>query len=213
LKSTRKNLVTIGAGLSNLEVSYASATFKTRICVNMKLPPNKHKSQLAELCDYWKNQVKEESSNILIDDICEFLCDYCGGHFFSTAMFSEHAFTHPDAKISYGNLINFKQYFHSENFQKSETMMIVRERCFNPMLSPIKTALGQVFLGQATDSDVSRLEELGFISSETKDIVSPMLCNEFLATISFFLSFFFSFFFNFALLFSCEHKPIEFLFV
>ena len=130
LKSSRRNLVTIAAGVVQYVASDTTAAFQSRIHVNLILSNEEgklDKSQLQELIDYWKSVVKVD--NVAIEDICEYLCSYCGGHFFSTASFSEYAFNDGDCQDHNKTLADFRSHFNREAFRKSDAFSTVKNRC------------------------------------------------------------------------------------
>jgi len=90
----------IGAGfpliLSSAEEPNISSKFKFKKSAELRLQSDSE--ELQELVAYWKGINVVDSK--VVDDVCAYLHDYCGGHFFSTIKFMAYAFTTPAARES-----------------------------------------------------------------------------------------------------------------
>ncbi len=200
LKNTHHKLVVIGAGPVQFDILAPTSHFRERISVNLISKVEEDdttfkefmrswqerlgstRSQLQELIDYWKS-AGTNTTDQTIEDICNYLCDICGGHFFATAKFTEHAFTCCGKDDDYNkNLTEFKKHFNSLVFRQSKSYKDVYGRC---LLLDDKTqgALERVLVGCATCKELGRLEKFGLYSNATNDIVSPLLINEVYQTV------------------------------
>jgi hypothetical protein len=173
--------VVVGAGLVRYENFQATAHFQARIEVNLILK-NKDDSQLQELIEYWKENMGRKSDNVAIEDICKYLCTYCGGHFFATAKFTEYAFTSNDCQAHNHQLMAFINHFCSPDFRQTPAYLMVKERCLNLDVETV-SALESAYCGKASPAQITRLGRIGLFSVEKKDVVSSLLINEYLAAI------------------------------
>jgi hypothetical protein len=176
----RNDLVVVGAGVTQYANILPAANFKSRIQVNLVLK-NKDDSQLKELINYWKTFIGT-NSDVAVEDICRYLCSYCGGHFFATAKFTEYAFTSKQCKPYTRKLEDFIQHFCSAEIKLTSAFKAIKNRCLN-LDSESASALEHVYLGTADSTEISRLERIGLYSDDKKDIVSRLLINEYLASV------------------------------
>jgi hypothetical protein len=176
----RNDLVVVGAGVVQYAALQPTANFKSRVQVNLILK-NKDDSQLTELINYWK-KIIGANSDVAVEDICRYLCSYCGGHFFATAKFSEYAFTSQQSKPYIHNVEEFREHFGSPEIQQTSTFKAIKNRCLY-LSGESLSALKNVYVGTASPEEISRLERIGLYSDDKKDIVSSLLINEYLSNV------------------------------
>ena len=180
LKDTkRKNLITIGAGIPLIIRSPAQPNLTSLFQFKMsaELGLQRDSEEMQELVAYWKATNVVDSK--VVDDVCAYLQDYCGGHFFSTVKFMEYAFTMPAAIEAAAKSVGaFSKYFLGHEFQESKEYRDLLHRCFGDDFDrDTEDLLSRMLAGQGHSSDVTAMERLGWWSEEKRDVLSTFLRN------------------------------------
>jgi hypothetical protein len=174
LQSQNPNLVVVGAGVPQFDSSGFTVYFKTKMSLELRLQAGDE--DMSELIKYWKGLKVAEDA--VVEDICNFLCSYCGGHFFPTARLMEHAFTDSAAKPYLKSIFEFEKYFFSEEFNNSFAYKDVLDRCFSETLESRTSAmLSRVLAGKGSSADISTMRRLGWWSDQKREVISTLLCN------------------------------------
>lgn len=109
----------------------------------------------------------------MIKNICEYLCDYVGGHIYALGCCTLYFFTVAD--MSYlTNMNTFEQFLFSEKFMKTTEYGTIKERCYSSLKSDsIRQQLLCALSGK--QFDLVELSDLGYIKENGEDIISPFL--------------------------------------
>ncbi len=127
LKVVRRPLVVIGAGESKIFPPKFNIWWRKKMSSALLLQTGS--PDMMELTSHWKSL--RVADDVVVEEICDFLCDHCGGHFYSIAKFMEYAFTNSEATPYLKSLDDFKHHFFSLTFASSSTNEDVNFRCFH----------------------------------------------------------------------------------
>ena len=180
LKDTKKkNLITIAAGIPLIlrsgEEPNISSKFKFKKSAELRLQSDSLEMQ--ELVAHWQGLNVVDSK--VVEDVCVYLQDYCGGHFFSTVKLMEYAFTMPAAiEAAAKSMDALSKYFLGHEFQESKEYRNLLHRCFGEDFDrDTEDRLSRTLAGQGHSSDIAALQRLGWWSEEKQDVLSTFLRN------------------------------------
>jgi hypothetical protein len=174
LKIPRANIFVVGFGVPRyLNTQTTAAMFREKVSSDIFI--QKDSEEMKDIISYWKKTVNQDAA---VQEICDYLCDYCGGHLYPILKFSEYAFNSNEAKGFINSLTEFTDHFLNEGFKKSEFYHKVTKRCFDDDFDhQAQKMLELVSTGKGSASDVDALLRLGWYSNATCDIQSTFLAN------------------------------------
>ncbi len=177
LKGHRSNLFIIGFGVPQYLKTNITAMFQEEITSDIFI--TKDSDELQELISYWKDRVAKD---IAVKEICEYICEYCGGQIYPILKFTEFAFTLDDGQSRIKSVADFMKHFLNQKYKHSVEYQKVVKRCVGTELDvAVHNTFERVLRGQGSDADVVALTRLGwyYISEDRKkrDIRSTFLAN------------------------------------
>jgi hypothetical protein len=125
---------------------------------------------MEELIDVFVKQTESRDiSREVITDICQYICEYTGGHMFPMLKFCEHIFD-----IAQNNFLDdYSKYLTSKTFYDNKDYLTVRERCFDSL--PFAPICGILQGGTKNSNHIFELDKLGLWSSKKHWFISKCL--------------------------------------
>ena len=183
LKDAPPNVLTVGAAVPRYITTGGTASFKTVLRTPTLILKESDEDVIA-LIEYWKGFATNTSPE-MVDFVCRFLLNHCGGHVYPVLAFMEHYFTNDEAKKVLADKNAFECHFLSPEFANSDNYRSVCRRCFETLsIDQDSTAtLSRVLSGGGNAADINTLSRLGWWDPDKHDVVSALLMNESLAQV------------------------------
>ena len=178
LKGKLPNMLTIGAAVPMFNRTGGTGAFR-KVLRTSDLVLKASDEDVCGLIKHWKT--KRVATDEMVDHVSEFLLGHCGGHVYPVLAFMEYFFTNSEATKHLTSEQEFRRYFFSADFAKSDVYRGVCNRCFDDALTleaESAQTIARVLSGREEANDIGTLCRLGWWDVKKNDVLSALLMNE-----------------------------------